>query len=60
MGYSPWGCNESDMTKQLTHTHLPWRNGTRCHDLRGFKKIIFLLIYLIVPGLSCSTGDLVP
>ena len=21
VGFSPWGCNESDMTKQLTHTH---------------------------------------
>ena len=21
MGYSPWGCKESDTTKQLTHTH---------------------------------------
>ena len=21
MGYSPWGCKESDMTVQLTHTH---------------------------------------
>ena len=21
VGYSPWGCKESDMTKQLTHTH---------------------------------------
>ena len=20
-GYSPWGCKESDMTEQLTHTH---------------------------------------
>ena len=22
MGYSPWGCKESDTTEQLTHTHL--------------------------------------
>ena len=22
MGYSLWGCKESDMTKQLTHTHV--------------------------------------
>ena len=21
MGYSPWGCKESDTTEQLTHTH---------------------------------------
>ena len=21
-GYSPWGCKESDMTEQLTHTHI--------------------------------------
>ena len=21
VGYSPWGCRELDMTKQLTHTH---------------------------------------
>ena len=21
MGYSPWGCNESDMTEQLSLTH---------------------------------------
>ena len=20
-GYSPWGCQESNMTEQLTHTH---------------------------------------
>ena len=20
--YSPWGCKESDMTEQLTHTHV--------------------------------------
>ena len=20
-GYSPWGCKDSDMTEQLTHTH---------------------------------------
>ena len=29
-GYSPWGCKESDMTEQLTHTHT----HTHCkHDL---------------------------
>ena len=21
-GYTPWGCKESDMTEQLTHTHI--------------------------------------
>ena len=25
MGYSPWGYKESDMTKQLTHTHTQER-----------------------------------
>ena len=23
VGYSAWGCKESDMTEQLTHTHTP-------------------------------------
>ena len=23
MGYRPWGCKESDMTEQLTHTYDP-------------------------------------
>ena len=22
VGYSPWGCRESDMTERLTHTHI--------------------------------------
>ena len=22
VGYSPWGCKESDVTEQLTHTHI--------------------------------------
>ena len=22
VGYSPWGCKESDMTEQLTHTYV--------------------------------------
>ena len=22
MGYIPWGCKESDMTEQSTHTHI--------------------------------------
>ena len=25
-GYSPWGCKESDMTEQHTHTHSKMRN----------------------------------
>ena len=24
-GHSPWGCKESDMTEQLTHTHISER-----------------------------------
>ena len=24
MGYSPWGCKESDTAEQLTHTHKIW------------------------------------
>ena len=26
VGYSPWGCKESDMTEQLTHTHTYTHN----------------------------------
>ena len=22
VGYSPWGCKESDTTERLTHTHI--------------------------------------
>ena len=29
VGYSPWGCKESDMTKQLTHTQgIKEKNNT--------------------------------
>ena len=28
VGYSPWGCKESDTTEQLTHTHT--HTHTRC------------------------------
>ena len=32
-GYSPWGCTESHITEQLTHTH------THTHTVaRGFEK----------------------
>ena len=27
VGYSPWGCKESDVTEQLTHTHTYALNG---------------------------------
>ena len=30
MGYHPWGCKESDITEQLTHTHT----HTHTHTLQ--------------------------
>jgi len=34
-GYSPWGCTESHITEQLTHTHT----HTHTHTVaRGFEK----------------------
>ena len=29
VGYSPWGCKESDVTEQLTHTHTHTHTHTR-------------------------------
>ena len=34
VGYSPWGCRELDMTKQLTHTHI-------CNCRFGNHKSVF-------------------
>ena len=31
MGYSPWGCKESDMTEVTQHTH-PWFNPSLSMD----------------------------
>ena len=39
MGYSPWGCKESDMTKH-THTH------THTHTNKASKKIPTVIIKL--------------
>ena len=33
MGYSPWGCKELDITKQLTHTHM-YHTGRNANNLR--------------------------
>ena len=35
VGYSPWGCKESDMTEQLTH--LPWLTGEGMRLAGGYK-----------------------
>ena len=36
MGYSPWGCKESDMTEQLIHTH------THSHSIYSYYKILHI------------------
>ena len=38
MGYSPWGLKKSDMTEQLTHTHLlPRVPGTHTCERDGLE-----------------------
>ena len=32
MGYSPWGCKESDMTEQLNFTHSDVLDGLCCKN----------------------------
>ena len=39
MGYSPWGCKQSDTAEQLsTHTHQPWVERERKSPLRILNK----------------------
>ena len=41
MGYSPWGCKQSDTTEQLsTHRHQPWVERERKSPLRILNKKI--------------------
>ena len=37
---SPWGRKESDTTEHLNQTHLPWIDGTGCHEL-SFLNVEF-------------------
>ena len=40
MGYSPWGCKQSDMAEQLTHTH------THTHTHRDLYINIYIHLYV--------------
>ena len=42
-GYSPWGCQESNMTEQLTHTHT----HTHTQGCLGVGKV-----YSLTPNLE--------
>ena len=47
-GYSPWGCKESDMTEQLSHsTHIVSSSVTQ--ERRHLSKIVCSLYYFSVP-----------
>ena len=37
MGYSPWNLKESNMTEQLTHTHLPFERD-KSSNLNSYPK----------------------
>ena len=61
MGYSPWGCKESDTTEQLyTHTHTPpsWLLGggldfpSGCRLVRGSALIPQQLCRFATPRLA--------
>ena len=43
VGYSQWGCKESDMTERLSHTQLTvyLRKGILCYSSLGFD-IVFV------------------
>ena len=47
-GYSPWGCKESDMTEQLTHTHT----HTHTHVCINYKR--YLRDFPGDPGVKAS------
>ena len=40
MGYSLWGCKESDMTEQHTHTHN-FKDATHTHDFKDAVHFCF-------------------
>ena len=45
MGYSPWGCKESEMTEQVTHTHsygLPTESKKwhKCMYLQSRNRVL--------------------
>ena len=52
-GYSPWGPKESDMIKQLTHTHLQvcsivqYTNQRTHYFFSGFYNVSHLVQYLV-------------
>ena len=52
VGVSPWGCNESDMTKQLTHTHT---HTHICHGMMGPDAMIFSSVQFSSVIESCLT-----
>ena len=37
-GYSPWGCKELDMTKQLTHTHTLRQGSQQRPSITDFTR----------------------
>ena len=54
MGYSPWGCKESDTTEQLTHTHTHTHTHTPV-DRRCFILTIVPTLSLEIRSVTCST-----
>ena len=47
-GYSPWGCNESDMTEAAWHA----RNSTRLRD-----HLVSSQVALVVKNMPANAGD---
>ena len=53
VGYSPWGCKESDITKQLTHTHsvyvFPFDSVWLCYSMNLSKFSLNAICILSFP-----------
>ena len=59
VGYSPWGCKESDTTKQLsmhTHKHRP-RDHTKWRKSEREREIPYDITYRW--NLKCDTNELI-
>ena len=55
MGYSPWGCKESDTTEQLTHTHTHTHPVIN-HNGKEYEKEFMYLVY--ISESLCHPGEL--
>ena len=54
MGYSPWGCKESDTTEQLTHTHTHTHTHTLSPQRSAWAGSPHLLSHCLASSLGAG------